>query len=523
MDTASGHIGKQPGEAGRAAAAVPAFAKGPVIAVALLLAVLLIAFSGRYGYHRDELYFLACGRHLAWGYPDQPPLVPVIARLISDLAPASLVVLRLPAAVASAALVLLTGLIARELGAERAAQALAAVCVVVAPLVIGAGHLLSTTTFDLPAWALAVWLILRILRTGNDRLWLVVGLVAGAGLFDSDLIAFLVFAIVVGLAVAWPRRPFRSPWLYAGGAIALAMRAPYLAWQASHGWPELAIARSIASGGSGTSAPRWALLPYLFVLTGGYLSPVWVAGLARRLQGGALRWCRALGAAFIVLLAVFTITGGKPYYLGGMFPVLLAAGAQPAVDWIRRGRARLRAGLLTAAVILTLTAIPVTLPVVPATDVHRTPIVAQLRRRGDDRLASLRAPDRGGVPVTACGAALDGHRARQQLRRIRCRGSLRAGLRIAGRLRRSQRLLVLGATTAVGHGRGRHRLRPASAHPGMRHAPARDAPEQPPRRAQRRARRPGMDLLSAPRFLDCNLAAPVLPGLAAAHTGRRGS
>jgi hypothetical protein len=378
MDTASGHIGKQRGEAGagRAAAAVPNFAAGPVIAAALLLAALLIAVSGRYGYHRDELYFLACGRHLAWGYPDQPPLVPVIARLMSDLAPASLVVLRLPAAVASAALVLLTGLIARELRAERAAQALAAVCVAVAPLVIGAGHLLSTTTFGLPAWALALWLIVRILRTGNDRLWLVVGLVTGAGLLDSDLIAFLLFAIVVALAVAGPRRPLRSPWLYAGGAIALAMWAPYLAWQASHGWPELAIARSIASGGSGTSAPRWALLPYLFVLAGVYLSPVWVAGLVRLLRGGALRWCRALGAAFIVLIAVFTITGGKPYYLGGMFPVLLAAGAQPAVDWIRRGRARLRAGLLTAAVILTLTAIPVTLPVVPVTDVHRTPIVA---------------------------------------------------------------------------------------------------------------------------------------------------
>src|SRR5258708_694990 len=128
MDSASWRIGKQRGEAGaaRAATAVPDFAAGPVIVAALLLAALLIAFSGRYGYHRDELYFLACGRRLAWGYPDQPPLVPVIARLVSGLAPASLVVLRLPSAVASAVLVLLTGLIARELGAERAAPALAA-------------------------------------------------------------------------------------------------------------------------------------------------------------------------------------------------------------------------------------------------------------------------------------------------------------------------------------------------------------------------------------------------------------
>jgi 4-amino-4-deoxy-L-arabinose transferase-like glycosyltransferase len=374
MDTTAGHIGERPGEAGRdgPAAAVPEFAKGPVAATALALAALLVAFSGRYGYHRDELYFLACGRHLAWAYPDQPPLVPLIAWLMSDLAPGSLVVLRLPSAAASAALVVLTGLIAREFGAQRRAQALAAVCVAVAPLVIGAGHLLSTTTFGLPFWALAGWLIVRILRTGNDRLWLAVGLVTGAGLFASDLIGFFLFAVVAGLAAAGPRRPFGSPWLYAGGAIALAMWAPYLAWQAGHGWPELAVAASIAGGGSGTSAPRWTLVPYQFVLVGVWLSPIWAAGLVRLLRGGPLRWCRALGIAWIVLVAVFTLTGGKPYYLGGMFPLLLAAGAQPALDWARGGRA----ALLTAAVALNLSVILVTLPVVPAADVHSTPIVA---------------------------------------------------------------------------------------------------------------------------------------------------
>ncbi|HEY7486185.1 MAG TPA: glycosyltransferase family 39 protein [Streptosporangiaceae bacterium] len=378
MSSATGDIGERRGgaEVAREAGGLPGFATVPVLVAALLLAAPLIAFSGRYGYHRDELYFLACGRHLAWGYPDQPPLVPLIARLMSDIAPASLVVLRLPSAVASAGLVMLTGLIARELGAQRLAQVLAAICVAVAPLALGAGHLLSTTTLDLPAWALASWLILRILRTGDDRLWLVVGFVTGVGLLASDLIAFLLFAVVVGLAVAGPRRPFTSPWLYVGGAIALAMWAPYLAWQAGHGWPQLEVARSIAGGGSGTSAARWTLLPYQLLLVGLTLSPIWATGLVRLLRGKTLRWCRALGVAFVVLVIVFTVSGGKPYYLGGMVPVLMAAGAQPAVDWARRRRTWLRTGLLAAALILTpLTTLPVTLPVVPVANVHNTSVV----------------------------------------------------------------------------------------------------------------------------------------------------
>ena len=225
---------------------LPGLATGPVAGIAALLAALLIAFSGRYGYHRDELYFIACGRHLAWGYPDQPPFVPLVARLMTDLAPGSLVVLRLPSALAAAALILLTGLLTRELGGRRAAQVLACAAVALAPLVTAASHLLSTTTFDLPAWALLLWLLIRILRTGDQRLWLAAGLAAGVGLLDTDLVAFLIIAVVVALAIAGPRAPLRSPWFYAGGLIALAAWAPYLAWQASHGWPELKVAHSIA-------------------------------------------------------------------------------------------------------------------------------------------------------------------------------------------------------------------------------------------------------------------------------------
>lgn len=357
------------------AARLPDFATGPVLGIAGTLAALLVAFSGRYGYHRDELYFLVCGQHPAWGYPDQPPLVPLLARLMSSLDATSLVLLRLPSALASAALVAVTGLLARELGGQRAAQVLAAASISVAAVVLGAGHLLSTTTVGLPMWALICWLVVRILRTGDNRLWLAVGLAAGLGLLDSDLVVFLLFAIVAGLAIAGPRRPLRSGWLYAGGLIALVMWLPYLLWQARHGWPELAISRSIASGGSGSSAPRWQLLPQQLVLVSPYLAPVWVSGLVRLLRGPGLGWCRALGVAYLVLVAVFLITGGKPYYLAGMFPLLLAAGAQPVVEWTRRGRSRLRRALAGAAVVLSLTSLPIVLPIVPVGSIRHTPIV----------------------------------------------------------------------------------------------------------------------------------------------------
>ncbi len=354
---------------------LPEFAARPVLAVTALVAGSLIATSGGYGYHRDELYFLVCGRHLAWGYPDQPVFVPLVARVMSDISPSSLVLLRLPSSLAAASVVALTALIARELGGSRGAQVLAAVSIAVAAVVDGSGHTLNTTVFDLAVWALLFWVIVRILRTGEERLWLLVGVIVGLGLFDTDLVAFLMFAVVVGLAVAGPRHAFRSPWLYAGGLVAVAMWMPYLLWQANHNWPELTVARSIANGGSGSSAPRWAILPEQLELDSLFLSPVWIVGLIRLLRGDALRPWRALGVAYIVLAITLIIVGGKPYYLTGMFSLLLAAGAPSVVAWMHRGRPRLRRALLVAAVLLSLTTLPVVLPLVPVSDLHNTSIV----------------------------------------------------------------------------------------------------------------------------------------------------
>jgi 4-amino-4-deoxy-L-arabinose transferase-like glycosyltransferase len=344
----------------------------PVLALAAAVTVVLAALGGRYGYHGDELYFLQAGQHLAWGYPDQPPFVPLVARLMSSLAPGSLVLLRLPTALAAGPLVLLTALLTREFRGGRAAQLLACAVTAVAPL-IATMHGLGTDSFDLFVSVLLCWLAVRILRTGDQRLWLVAGLAAGAGLLDTDLVAFLMFALVAGLAIAGPRWPLRSGWFYAGGAVALAMWAPYLAWQASHGWPELAVAHSIAVGRSGSSAPWWDILPGQLDLVPVWFAPVWSTGLVRLLRDRELRPYRAVGIAFPVLAVLFMATGGKPYYLAVMLPVLLAAGAEPTVRWIGAAQPRLRRGLVAAGLVLSAAILPVTLPILPVTALRHAP------------------------------------------------------------------------------------------------------------------------------------------------------
>jgi hypothetical protein len=360
-----------------AGTAVPLFAAKQVVPVGAVVTLLLIVVAGRYGYHRDELYFLVCARHLAWGYPDQPPLVPLIARLMNAVAPGSLTVLRTPSAISSGLVVILTGLTARELGASSGGQTVAAVVMATGGILYGTGHLLDTSTFDLLAWASVVWLTVRLLRTADARLWLPLGLVAGIGLLDSDLVAFLMAALMVGLVVAGPRQVFRSPFLWLGGAVAVALWAPYLAWQAVHGWPELAISRSIAAGRSGTSTPRALFVPDQLLNLGPVLAPVWIYGLIRLIRDPRLRRWRAVGVAYLVLLVVFIATGGKSYYLSGMYPVLVAAGAEPTAGWLRRGQRRERRRLfsLVAAVSFVIAAL-ITLPLLPVTLVHDTPIVA---------------------------------------------------------------------------------------------------------------------------------------------------
>jgi len=329
----------------------------------------LVVFSTRYGYHRDELYFLAAGRHLAWAYVDQGPLTPLLARLVNEIAPDSLLFLRLPSAAAAGATVLLTGLLAREMGGSRRAEALSAGCAAFAAIVLFTGHLLSTSTFDLLAWTAVTYLVVRAVQTGRDQLWLAAGVVLGVGLLNKPLPAFLAAGMLAGIALAGPRRLLRNPWVWSGAAIALVLWSPWLLWQMDHGWPQLDVSRSIAEGGSTSSQPWWAIVPFQVLLVSPPLAPIWIAGLVRLFRDTGLRDLRFLAWAWVGLAGVFMATGGKPYYLAGLLPALIGAGSVQVERWARSGRSRLRSSVLVTAVAAAgLTSALIALPVLPAAD-----------------------------------------------------------------------------------------------------------------------------------------------------------
>jgi len=340
----------------------------PVAAAELLL---LVATADRYGYHRDELYFRVAARHPAWGYDDQPALTPLLGRFSEWIFGGDPRGLRVLSAVAMALVVVLVALIARELGAGQAGQAVAAFATAASGAAMAVGHLLSTTTFDVLFWVTVVYLVARILGGGDERQWLLVGLVVGVGLENKHLVLLLVLALACGCLLARRWALARSPWLWAGSALGLALWLPNLLWQARHGWPQLELAAEIAEDEA--AANRVELLPLQLLLVSPLLAPLWLGGLWWLLRRPDARPYRPIGLAYIVLLVIALVTGAKPYYTMGLLLVLVGAGGVVAESWIRDRRGR----KLALGVIIAVSAVVaafITLPLVPVEDVHATPI-----------------------------------------------------------------------------------------------------------------------------------------------------
>ncbi|HZG91653.1 MAG TPA: glycosyltransferase family 39 protein [Pseudonocardia sp.] len=364
---------------GRAVGGLPRTAWLPVGVVLVVQAVVLTALSGRYGFHRDELYFLAAGRHLAWGYVDQPALTPALARLAGDLFGDSPAGLRVVATLCGLGTVLLAALAARELGGGRAAQVFTAAATALSTVVLVVAHMLSTTTVDLVVWTAFAVVMLRLTRTGDPRWWLAAGAVAGVGLQNKWLLPLLCAGWAVALLAVGPRAVLRSGWLVAGLGVAAVLAAPAVVWQATNGWPLLTVASDIS--GSDGAENRLLFVPLQLVYLSPVLVPVLVAGALRVWRDPGLRWARAAVLVYPVVAVAVLVLGGKAYYAIPPLLVLLAAGAQPAVEWLARGTPGRRRSAAVAAVIGVTMSVLIGLPVLPPAQLG--PVLAMNKEAGE--------------------------------------------------------------------------------------------------------------------------------------------
>ncbi|MEO6087373.1 MAG: glycosyltransferase family 39 protein [Umezawaea sp.] len=345
-----------------------------VVVVAVVL--VLTAASFGYGFHRDELYFLAAGRHLAWGYPDQPPLTPLLARLADLVAPGSLWALRVPATLASAGTAYLVARTAKEMGATARGQLLAAVTTAVSGFVLVFGHMLYTVTTDLFFSALVIWLTARLIRTRDQRLLAVLGAAIGLGLLNKTLLALLAAAVLVGLLVAGPREVLRGRWLAVGVGIAVLLWLPNLVWQAQNGWPQLDMVGLLSE--EANLGGRAGFVPFQFLLLGPLLAPVWLAGLYVLLR---YQDFRAFGVAYLVMAALLLVGGGAAYYLVGAYPALIAAGA--AVVDQRLSRTWQTVAVAAVAAFSAVFNALLGLPIVPVEHLAETPITDIYHEAGE--------------------------------------------------------------------------------------------------------------------------------------------
>ena len=341
----------------------------PVLLVAGLMVVGLLAVSGAYGFHGDEMYYIVAGQHPAFGYVDQPPLTPLLSAASVALLGVSPTAVRVLPAVEMALIVVLIALMARDLGGSRRAQILAAITAALSACLAG-GHLDTTSEPDLLAWAVILWLLVELLAGGDRRLWLGVGVVAGTGLEDKDTLLFLGAGLVVGLVLSRRWDVVRSPWAWAAIGIALLLWARNLAWQATNGWPQITMASRI---GGNADDNRAQLVPTLWLSGGLLLFPVAAAGWAWMLRAKAAAPWRAIGIAGVVMLALVLAIAGKGYYVIGIVAPFMAAGGILVDGWLSRGHRRLRAvGFIAAAAISGALMAYVTLPILSPTQFART-------------------------------------------------------------------------------------------------------------------------------------------------------
>lgn len=354
-------------------------------AVALVVLALHSAGNPHYGFFRDELYFIICGFHPAFGYVDQPPVVPLLAAG-SQLFGHSLFALRFAAAIFAAAGAYVTCLLAIELGGGAFAQVLAGSVYFFTNVLMSFGMKVGPDMVGLWLWPLIALYALRVARGGNPRQWIGAGIAAGFAIESKYSAVFFLAALLGGLLLTPQRTILRTKWFAAGAAIAIAIALPNFLWQAHYGFPMLELLRNGQSGKNVAAGPLLFLVQQL-LLTNLFLSPIWIVGLVALLRDRSVRF---LGYTYVLLIVLMIVLHGKHYYPGDVYPIPIAAGAVTFAAWTRRFVA-LRAALAVAVLAAGLFFLPFSLPVLAEEPmVHYAAFVAHALHVDQKTLATER-------------------------------------------------------------------------------------------------------------------------------------
>ena len=304
-----------------------------LIGLAFCLTALHVLTNGQYGFHRDELATLDDARYLSWGYVAYPPVTPFLGRLSLELFGSSLRGARLFPTLAQAVSVVLTGLMARELGGHRFAQVTAALAVAIAPVSVASATLLQYVAFDYLWWVVTAYLVIRLLRSEDPRLWLAIGAAIGLGMMTKYSMLFLVAGLGAGILATDARKYLKSRWLWAGIGLSLLIFLPNLVWQIRHDFISLDFLRHIHARDVRIGRTDGFWIDQLTITTCPLTLPLWVAGLISLFMAAEFRRYRPIAWMFVVPFALFVIAKGRGYYMAPAYPMLLAAGAVIEERW----------------------------------------------------------------------------------------------------------------------------------------------------------------------------------------------
>jgi len=376
-----------------AASAAPRGALAVVSALAVIKLALHLATTGRFGYELfvDELYFLDCSRHLAWGYVDMPPLFPFITALVRALVGESLLAVRILPALSGAATVFLTGLLAIELGGRRLAPWLASLALLTAPIYLCLNSLHTMNQLEPILWTASALVLAKLSKGGDPRLWLVFGAISGIGLLNKHSMAFFGAAVVVAVLLTPERRAFRGPWLYLAGGVALLLFLPNLAWEVQHRFPHLEMLANIKRNGRDVALSPLAFVAQQVVMLNPLAAPLWIGGLLWLLFEKDGRRFRILGLTYVALIGEMLLLDGRVYYPAPVYPILFAAGAVGFEHLLAERRGRGALAFLASALVIASGALlaPLAFPCLPpevfvrySKALHLTPPPIETHRLG---------------------------------------------------------------------------------------------------------------------------------------------